>query len=72
MIPERFQATCDFCRQPLDMRANGVHQFTEGWVEKRKAGGGHAISLAVRKPLYAHGPCIRAAVVVDEKQLVLW
>jgi hypothetical protein len=71
MIPERFRQPCDLCDQDLDIRSNGVHQWTAGWVERRQAGGGHAISKPVRENRWAHGPCVRATA--DEAmQLVLW
>lgn len=71
MIPERFTASCEFCKQPIDIRAKGVHQLTTGWVEKRSAGGAHAISLPTRLDHWAHGPCVRAAAPAPE-QLSLW
>jgi hypothetical protein len=58
MIPERNRATCEFCHQELNVQANGVHQFTKGWVKIRSGGGGHGISLPEREPRWAHGYCI--------------
>lgn len=71
MIPERFTANCDLCGQPLDIRAKGVHQHIAGWVEKRSAGGAHAVSGMEKHQRWAHGPCVRAAAPAPE-QLSLW
>lgn len=71
MTPERFSQRCELCEQPLDTRSPGIHQFTMGWVEKRQAGGGHAISKPIRQNRWAHGPCVRATADEPE-QLVLF
>lgn len=57
-IPERFRAICSFCKQELDIRAIGVHQYTKGWVKNRSGGGGHGISLPERENRWAHGYCV--------------
>jgi hypothetical protein len=57
-IPERFQVSCEFCDDELDMRAPGVHVRTVGWVKNRKEGGGNAVHLAERLPMYACSHCI--------------
>ena len=49
---------CEFCKQDLDIRSMGVHQFTKGWVKNRSGGGGHGVSLPEREPRWAHGHCI--------------
>jgi len=63
-IPTRFRAECEFCKGrygPIDIRTEGVHQFTSGWVMVRDGGGGHGISLAKRDPTrWAHRICIDA------------
>lgn len=60
MIPERFQATCTFCHDPLDIRKAGIFQLTYGWVKNRKEGGGNAIALAEKQPHWACTHCIEA------------
>jgi len=56
--PPAYQANCELCNGLLDTRANGVHQWTAGWVMQRSGGGGHGISLPVRESRWAHGDCI--------------
>jgi hypothetical protein len=58
MIPDRFKSTCEFCSKELDTRADGVHQWTAGWVMQRSGGGGHGISLPQRANRWAHPWCI--------------
>lgn len=72
MIPERFLATCYFCGMPIDSSAKGIHQWISGWVEKRSAGGAHAVSGMMREQRFAHGPCVRAAAPEHNEQLALW
>lgn len=57
-IPERFRAPCEFCGRELDVRAEGTHQRTTGWVKVRAGGGGHGVSLAERENRWAHGWCV--------------
>ena len=57
-IPARFIAHCEFCKQELDTREIGVHQYTSGWVRQREGGGGHGISLPERANRWAHGYCV--------------
>lgn len=57
-IPTRFRANCEICKKPLDVRAEGVHQRTSGWVKNREDGGGHGVSLPEREPRWAHGDCV--------------
>lgn len=58
MIPERYKTKCELCGDELDIRGDGVHQFTSGWVKNRSGGGGHGISLPVRENRWAHGYCV--------------
>jgi hypothetical protein len=58
MIPERFQANCHFCHDPLDIRKPGVRQLQRGWVQNRTAGGGNAIELAEKLPYWACKLCM--------------
>ena len=62
-VPERFRGRCWFnCAYPeLDTRADGVYQFTTGWVKNRSAGGGNAIALPKRENKWAHSWCIDKA-----------
>jgi|SoiMethySBSTD1v2_1073268.scaffolds.fasta_scaffold63812_9 hypothetical protein len=60
-IPERFRAKCEICGQVLDVRADGVHQRTSGWVKNRTGGGGHGVSLPERENKWAHGYCVDRA-----------
>ena len=46
------------CGDDLDIRQPGVHQFTEGWVENRNQGGGHAIRLPRRHIRFACKQCV--------------
>lgn len=57
-IPARFSAECEFCHGILDIRQEGVHQWTSGWVRQREGGGGHGISLAERANRWAHAYCV--------------
>jgi len=61
MIPDRYKARCEFCEIELDTRAEGVHQFTSGWVMNRAGGGGHGISLPERANRWAHRQCVERA-----------
>jgi hypothetical protein len=58
VIPERYRAKCEFCPDPIDIRDEGVHQWTAGWVMQRAGGGGHGISCAVRENRWAHKKCV--------------
>lgn len=57
-IPTARRAVCEFCSKPLDIGAEGTHQFTTGWVMLRSGGGGHGVSLPKRLPRWAHPWCI--------------
>ena len=57
-IPERFRAACELCGKDLDIRADGVHQRTSGWVKNRTGGGGHGVSCPKRENRWAHGACV--------------
>ena len=57
-VPQRFQAACEMCGDPLDIRKPGVHQFVSGWIENRKGGGAHAIRMAQRVQRYACKFCV--------------
>ena len=46
------------CGDPLDVRQNGVHVYTSGWVENRRDGGGHAIRLPRKEQRYACKFCV--------------
>jgi hypothetical protein len=60
-IPTRFVRACQFCGYDLDIRADGVHQRTTGWVKNRVGGGGHGVSLPQREDKWAHGYCVDSA-----------
>jgi len=57
-IPLKRRATCELCEEVLDVQANGVHQWTAGWVKIRAGGGGHGVSCPVRSHRWAHGDCV--------------
>lgn len=61
-IPDRYRMRCEFCATDLDVRSNGVYQFTSGWVMNRDGGGGHGVSLPQRANRYAHRTCVEKAV----------
>jgi hypothetical protein len=61
-IPSRFRATCEFCGSELNTQADGIHQWTAGWVMQRAGGGGHGISLPERSNRWAHRQCVENAV----------
>ena len=58
MIPERYRSQCELCGKEVDIREDGVHQWTAGWVKQRVGGGGHGISLPERANKWAHGYCV--------------
>lgn len=60
-IPGAFRAPCALCGADLDVRREGVHQWTSGWVKLRSGGGGNAIALPERAPRWAHGRCVESA-----------
>ena len=70
-IPPAYGTHCQLCGEPLDTRANGVHQWTSGWVMQRAGGGGHGISCPERADRYAHNDCVRkqAAGLLDQPTL---
>jgi hypothetical protein len=57
-IPACFRAECEFCGKDVDIRVEGVHQWTSGWVKVRDAGGGHGVSLPKREDRWAHKSCV--------------
>lgn len=61
-IPTRFRAACEFCGNELNTQAEGVHQWTAGWVMQRAGGGGHGISLPERSNRWAHRHCVENAI----------
>jgi hypothetical protein len=61
-IPTRFRAMCELCSTELNTQADGVHQWTAGWVMQRAGGGGHGISLPERSNRWAHRHCVENAV----------
>jgi len=71
-IPTRFRAACEFCRLELDTQADGVHQWTAGWVKNRGGGGGHGISLPQREPRWAHRQCVERAVKGNTGQIAMF
>ena len=71
-VPVRFHGTCEFCQQILDVRAEGVHQYTKGWVKIRSGGGGHGISLPQRENKWAHGYCVDREVAGHSSQAGLF
>lgn len=73
MIPKRFVGECEFCHEPVDVRAPGVHVLVEGWIENRTGGGAHGIRLAKRSVRYACKFCVdRRAQGTDLDQLQLF
>ena len=71
-IPEGYRVPCELCGLDLDVRRDGVFQWTEGWVEKRPGGGGHGISCPVRVRRWSHGHCVRNAAAGADQQLALF
>jgi hypothetical protein len=61
-IPARYRAACEFCGNELNTQAEGVHQWTAGWVMQRAGGGGHGISLPERSNRWAHRQCVENEV----------
>lgn len=61
-IPTRFRASCEFCGNELNTQAEGIHQWTSGWVMQRAGGGGHGISLPERSNRWAHRYCVENAI----------
>jgi hypothetical protein len=54
--------TCHFCKNDVDPRETGVHQYTRGWVKIRSGGGGHGVSIPIREPFFAHGHCVERRI----------
>lgn len=71
-IPDAYRAACDVCHEALDTRANGVCQYTHGWVMQRAGGGGHGVSCPERDPRWAHGRCVELVAAGREGQGALW
>lgn len=72
-IPDAYLAHCDLCGGDLDIRADGVHQWTAGWVMQRAGGGGHAIRCVDRARRWAHRGCVDRAAdgLLDQGTLAL-
>ena len=70
-IPTRYLGTCELCGNELNTQAEGVHQWTSGWVLRRAGGGGHGISLPVRENRWAHRYCIENAGRGGQQQSML-
>lgn len=66
--PSCFIAKCELCGNELNTQANGVHQWTAGWVMNRSGGGGHAVSLPQRDNRWAHGYCVDRKTKGYDKQ----
>lgn len=61
-VPSQFVATCELDpSHEIDIRADGVHQFTSGWVMRRDGGGGHGVSLPERENRFACRYCVDRA-----------
>jgi len=65
---------CEFCKEPVDTKANGNYRRVVGWVQNRRQGGGNSITLASSPTGWAHGNCIditkkRGEVAWSEKPL---
>jgi hypothetical protein len=71
-IPTRFIAKCEFCPDEVDMRMDGVYQWTAGWVMQRKGGGGHGVSLPERANRWAHGWCIERKINGGTQGKMVW
>ena len=48
-VPLRFQASCTYCGESIDVREVGVYSLQTGWMKNRSQGGGNA--LALREPV---------------------
>jgi hypothetical protein len=70
-IPTAFLRQCELCGNDLDNRAEGVHQWTGGWVMNRKAGGGNAISCPERQDRWAHKHCVERLTYGQQHRLRL-
>lgn len=57
-IPSHLRAKCEICKEDLNVEADGVHQWTAGWVMNRSGGGGHAIACPKRENRWAHNGCV--------------
>ena len=72
MIPVPYRVACEFCGFDLDVRDQGVHQHTSGWVMNRDGGGGHGVSLPERANRYAHRQCVERAIKGTTAQAALF
>lgn len=61
MIRERSRALCEFCKQELDVTAQGNYQYASGWA-KNRIKGLHGLSLQKREWKWAHGHCVERMV----------
>lgn len=62
-VPSRAQVLCEGrCGRMINIEADGVHQWTCGWVMRRAGGGGHGVSLAVRQQRFMCRMCLRDKV----------
>jgi hypothetical protein len=53
---------CEICKDPVNPKEPGTHQYTCGWVKNRTGGGGHAVALPKRQSRWAHDWCIKRAI----------
>jgi len=67
-IPEWRRAQCAYCKDVLDMEAFGVCRYVEGWVMRRRGGGGHGVSIPKQHNRWAHGRCVERAAAGLEQQ----
>ena len=49
---------CEFCGEPVDIKAIGNYKKVEGWVANRKQGGTNSVTLPSEARGWAHGGCI--------------
>ena len=49
---------CHFCGMTMNPTSLGVFKRVTGWVENRKSGGAHALSLPGPPTAYACKPCM--------------
>jgi hypothetical protein len=69
-VSTRFIAHCEFCKRELDVRAEGTHVKTTGWVKVRDGGGGHGVSLPRRENKWAHEDCIKKAIKGGQEKML--
>ena len=60
---KHYRIRCTICGENIeDPSAPGTFQWTSGWVQNRRGGGGHALSLPKRHPYWAHKSCLERKI----------